>query len=161
MKKVLFALACVVLAGYLAYGVLTPAPAEAGGRISDVTVDRLNDPAPGFGVAAVCSLWVNDKDPLGTADYTTLNAPTGYHFERIDILCPTASGAETGTIRFWDSATDSVSCVLSGEITFGVASGYAGMAYSFPVRCHKASFTGISNTDDFQVIGYCKSGAAF
>ena len=158
MKRLLCALA---LAALVVFGAiwLGPRPVEAA-RTYGVTVNNLTDPPPGYSTA-VCSLWVNDSDAHGTAKYQDFCAPTGYHFERIDILCPTASGAEVGTIRFWDSATDSVSCVVSGAIAFGVASGYAGHAYSFPIRCHQATFTGLDATDDFQVIGYCKAGAAF
>lgn len=143
MKKILATLALVAAFGLA----LMPAQADR------PYVETQTDPVPGYG-AVVCSVWNNDSDPNGA--YTSMNPGTGKYFHLVQVYGNAASEAQSFTIRFWETTTDSTS-IYSGAITVDVASGAGGLLAEFPVQCAWLSFTGVATTDDITVMGYLKT----
>lgn len=151
MKKILATLAFAGVAALVVWSMVAP-PASAD-RISDVVVNRIKDPPNGY-AAIVCSVWNNDSDPNG--EYTSMNPGTGKYFHRVQIYANAMSAAQTFTIRFWESTTDSTS-IYSGALIMDAINTEGGLIADFPIQCAWLSFTGIADTDDITVIGYLKT----
>lgn len=117
-------------------------------------VTTIKTPPHGYSTV-VESVWINDSDPLGTACYSTFDAPTGYWFHLIQVYSQGATAAQDVTVRLWASATDSTTIMASVDSVFAAADA-AELEQEYPVRCYKASFNHIADTEDWKVIGYCK-----
>jgi len=150
VKKILMIRALAALVVWMIAGTPTDVGAD---RIFDVTVAEMKDPAEGYSTV-VCSVWNNDSDPLGTACYSTFDAPAGYWFHMIVIEENVCNDAQAVTIRFWASSTDSTS-IYDGTIEVDLLSGGTDQ-YIYPVRCYKVSVIGISATEDLTMIGYAR-----
>jgi hypothetical protein len=123
-------------------------------RIHDTTVDKLKDSPQGYS-SVVCSVWINDSDPLGTAKYSTFDAPTGHYFHLIQIYSQDASAEQSIEVRFWASSTDSTTILAAVDTVWAAANAYQ-LEQAFPIKCYKMSVTGIAVTEDWKVIGYSR-----
>lgn len=123
-------------------------------RIDYVSVDGLNDAPRGYSDAIVCSSFVNNTNAHGAAEYQDVSAPTGKYFDYILAGGGIPGAAQVFTIRFWLTSTDSTS-IYDGAITVNLPSTTPDWV-AFPVRCVKMSLTGVTATDDFYIIGFCK-----
>jgi hypothetical protein len=150
MKRIgLFLTGAAILAVIVWCHLFVPKPADASifGRSRTQASDLLN-----FTSAIVCSTFVNDPNTNVTLPYAQVCPPAGYVFSRVDVCNASAGAAQTATIRFWQSASDSTS-INASAVTIYLASGGAEV-HSFPIRCAKVSLDAIADTDDIYVIGY-------
>jgi len=101
-----------------------------------------------------CATEISLADVAGSGGYETISLPTGYKMINLIKVMPLSPGAaQTCTVRFWKSTTDST----GGIVTVFWATTVTGEPYYqyFPVRCRKVSVCGVDATDDFKVEAYC------
>ena len=112
--------------------------------------------APTHGYSTVVdSSYINSAHPLGTACYSLVSAPTGYWFHLIEVYSQDATGDQAITVRFFDTSTDSTTIMAAPDTIQALASA-AELEAAYPIKCVSMSITGIADTEDWKVIGYCK-----
>ena len=104
----------------------------------------------------VDSTWESSSNP--SAEYTTVNAPTGKRFHYFEMwstkLNDAATPAELFTISFWRSSTDSTSIVAQRTVRLHEQGKVAPLR--FYVDAFKASLTTVGTGDSLTVRGYYK-----